>query len=308
MMLAIQGPVLMFDKLISSHLNQSIIRSSLVVYLVLFAITACSQNSAPVVEDGVNEIILATTTSTQDSGLLDFLLPKFHTDNEYLVKTIAVGTGKALKMAEDGNADILLVHAPPAEKELVNKGFGVDRTLIMHNDFVIAGPPDDPGSISGLTSAKEAFQQILKTESIFVSRGDDSGTNKKELEFWEEIGIQPDGENYLESGQGMAATLRIASEKAGYTLTDRATYLANQDYLDMKILVEGDPQLLNIYHVITVNPEKWPQVNYSGAQAFTSFLVSAKTQELIGDFGVDQYGQPLFFPDADKSVTDLSND
>jgi len=298
----------MFNKIRSLLLKQSMIRNTLVVFLVLIAVTGCSPNSEADAEDGVNEIILATTTSTQDSGLLDFLLPKFHAENEYLVKTIAVGTGKALKMAEDGNADVLLVHAPPAEVELVEKGFGIDRTLIMHNDFVIAGPPDDPGGISGMNSATDAFQRIYNTESIFVSRGDDSGTNKKELEFWRGSDIQPEGDFYLESGQGMAATLRIASEKAGYTLTDRATYLANQDNLDLEILVEGDQRLLNIYHVITVNPEKWPQVNYSGAQAFTSFLVSAKTQQLIGDFGVAQYGQPLFFPDADKSVTDLSND
>ena len=298
----------MFDQKRSSLLNQSIIRTTLVVFLVLFSVTACSPNSESDAEDGANEIILATTTSTQDSGLLDFLLPKFHAENKYLVKTIAVGTGKALKMAEDGNADVLLVHAPPAEIELVDKGFGIDRTLIMHNDFVIAGPPDDPAGISAINSAAGAFQQILKTKTIFISRGDDSGTNKKELEFWEEIDMQPEGEMYLESGQGMAATLRIASEKAGYTLTDRATYLAIQDYLDLEILVEGDQRLLNIYHIITVSPEKWPQVNYSSAQAFTSFLVSGKTQELIGEYGVDQYGQPLFFPDADRSVSDLSND
>jgi len=299
---------MMFEKIQNSLMNHSIIRNALFVFLVTIAVSGCSPNPEADAEDGVNEIILATTTSTQDSGLLDFLLPKFHAENEYLVKTIAVGTGKALKMAKDGNADVLLVHAPPAEIELVDKGFGIDRTLIMHNDFVIAGPLDDPAAISGMNIAMNAFQRILNTESKFISRGDDSGTHKKELEFWREIDTQPEGDFYLESGQGMAATLRIASEKAGYTLTDRATYLANRDYLDLEILVEGDQRLLNIYHVIAVNPEKWPLVNYSGAKAFTSFLVSAKTQQLIGDFGVDQYGQPLFFPDADKSVTDLSND
>jgi len=290
----------MFDRIQFSLLNQSFMKSVLVVFLIIFAVTGCSPNSEADAEDNVNEIILATTTSTQDSGLLDFLLPKFHAENEYLIKTIAVGTGKALKMAEDGNADLLLVHAPPAELELVEKGYGTDRTLIMHNDFVIAGPPHDPSGISGMNSALDAFQRLLNTESIFVSRGDDSGTHKKELEFWRELNTQPGGNLYLETGQGMAATLRIASEKAGYTLTDRATYLANHDYLDIEILVEGDQRLLNIYHVIAVNPKKWPQVNYSGAQAFTSFLVSHKTQELIGEFGVDQYGQPLFFPDADQ--------
>lgn len=283
---------------------------TLTLFTILAVITAsgCAANSEPITEGDNYEIILATTTSTQDSGLLEFLLPEFHAENGFLVKTIAVGTGKALKMAEDGNADVLLVHAPPAEIELVEKGFGIDRTLIMHNDFVIAGPSDDPGKISGMKTAIDAFERILNTGSTFVSRGDDSGTHKKELQFWKDINAQSEGENYLESGQGMAATLRIASEKGGYLLTDRATYLANQEFLDSVILVEGDPKLLNIYHAISVNPDKWPEVNYSGAQAFTSFLISENTQQLIGEFGIDQYGQPLFFPDADKTESDLGTD
>jgi len=283
---------------------------TLTLFTILAVITAsgCAANSEPIAKGDKNEIILATTTSTQDSGLLEFLLPEFHAENGFLVKTIAVGTGKALKMAEDGNADVLLVHAPPAEIELVENGFGIDRTLIMHNDFVIAGPSDDPGEISGMKTAIDAFERILNTGSTFVSRGDDSGTHKKELQFWKDINAQSEGENYLESGQGMAATLRIASEKGGYLLTDRATYLANQEFLDSVILVEGDPKLLNIYHAISVNPDKWPEVNYSGAQAFTSFLISENTQQLIGEFGIDQYGQPLFFPDADKTESDLGTD
>jgi len=287
---------------------KSIIAPSICIILIFVTMVGCSPGSEQGVKGESNEIILATTTSTQDSGLLDFLLPKFHADNDFLVKTIAVGTGKALKMAEDGNADVLLVHAPPAELELMDKGFGTDRTLIMHNDFVIVGPADDPAGISGMASARDAFQRIFDSSSIFISRGDDSGTHKKELQFWQDLNIDPQSDSYLESGQGMAASLRIASEKLGYTLTDRATYLANQDLIDLEIHVEGDQGLLNVYHVISVNPETWPQVNYSGAQAFTAFLVSPDTQKMIAEFGIDQFGQPLFVPDAGKAESELGLD
>lgn len=282
--------------------------ATLLMLSIICAGVSCSaprspENLSPV-EDN-NQIILATTTSTQDSGLLDFFLPNFQEKSGFIVKTIAVGTGKALKMAEDGNADVLLVHAPPAEKELVDNGFGIDRSLVMHNDFVIVGPSNDPAGISGKKSAIDAFQQILISNSPFVSRGDDSGTHKKELTFWNNIDDIPEGNRYLETGQGMAATLRIASEKGAYTLTDRATLLTNQDFVDLAILVEGDNQLLNVYHVIAVNPAIWPQVNYVGAQAFISYLLAAETQALIGDFGVDLYDQPLFFPDAGKTDSEL---
>lgn len=276
--------------------------------LSIIHLVSCSAQPSPQYPfkgDENNQIILATTTSTQDSGLLDYLLPTFQENSGYIVKTIAVGTGKALKMAEEGNADALLVHAPSAEKELIDNGFGIDRSMVMHNDFVIVGPSTDPAGISGEKSAIQAFEQILTSTSPFVSRGDDSGTHKKELFFWQAIGEIPDGIEYLETGQGMAATLRIASEKNAYTLTDRATLLANQDFLDLAILVDGDNQLVNIYHVMAVNPTKWPQVNYKGAQAFISFLLAAETQELIGDFGTEQYSQPLFFPDAGKSESEL---
>ena len=279
-----------------------------VILIALLPLTACSQGSTANLNNESSEIILATTTSTQDSGLLDFLLPKFHEENNFIVKTIAVGTGKALQMAVDGNADVLFVHAPSAELELVQDGFGIDRTLVMHNDFVIVGPSNDLAGISGLGSASEAFRRIDDTGALFVSRGDDSGTHKKEKEFWTALNIQPQGESYIESGQGMAATLKIASEKYGYTLTDRATYLANQANLDLQILTEGDLQLLNVYHVIAVNPDKWTNVNYSGAQAFTAYLISDEVQQMIGQFGVDQYGQPLFFPDAGKSESELGLD
>ena len=284
------------------------ILATLLMLSIIISLASCSalaspKNISPVKDN--NQIILATTTSTQDSGLLDFLLPKFQGKSGFIVKTIAVGTGKALKMAEDGNADILLVHAPSAEKELVDNGYGIDRSLVMHNDFVIVGPPNDPAGISGMKLAIDAFQQILISNSPFVTRGDDSGTHKKELTFWIDIDDIPKGNQYLETGQGMAATLRIASEKDAYTLTDRATLLTNQDFVELAILVEGDNQLLNVYHVISVNPTIWPQVNYAGAQAFTSYLLAAETQALIGDFGVDLYDQPLFFPDAGKTDSEL---
>ncbi|MEN6481476.1 MAG: substrate-binding domain-containing protein [Anaerolineaceae bacterium] len=267
-----------------------------------------TETRAPTVEPttpAIPELILATTTSTRDSGLLDVLLPLFEAQTGFMVKMVAVGTGEALKMGEEGNADVLLVHAPASELELMDKGFGLSRDLIMHNDYVIVGPADDPAGIKGLTSANDAFAKIAETKSVFISRGDDSGTNKKELAIWAAVNITPEGDWYVESGQGMGDTLRIASEKIGYTLTDRATYLAQSDTLELEIDVEGDPTLLNIYHVIVVNPEKWPKVNVDGAKAFAAFLTSPETQAVIGQFGVDKFGSPLFFPDAGKDESSL---
>ncbi|MCJ7703268.1 MAG: substrate-binding domain-containing protein [Anaerolineales bacterium] len=246
------------------------------------------------------EIILATTTSTYDSGLLDELVPVFESEFGYVVKIVSVGTGKALKMGEEGNADIILVHAPSAELEFMDQGFGIERTLVMHNDFIIVGPSEDPAGIRGLESPSVALKAIVNTHSLFASRGDDSGTHKKELAFWELSGITPEEGSYLETGQGMGATLQIASEKAVYTLTDRATYLSLQDILDLDVLVEGDMSLLNIYHVILVNPERWPEINLEGGREFANFLVSPQAQTIIENFGIDQYGQPLFTPDAGK--------
>jgi len=248
-------------------------------------------------------LILATTTSTQDSGLLDVLVPAFEEETGYVVQTVAVGTGAALKMGEEGNADVLLVHAPAAEQALMDAGFGAERMLVMHNDFIIVGPASDPAGIQGGISAPEALKAIAAAAAPFISRGDDSGTHKAELALWKKAEFTPEGDWYIESGQGMGATLKIAGEKAAYTLTDRATYLANPE--DLEILVQGDAVLLNVYHVITVNPEKWPNVNNEGAKAFAKFMTDADTQKLIGEFGVDQYGQPLFFPDADKTDADL---
>jgi tungstate transport system substrate-binding protein len=251
------------------------------------------------------ELILATTTSTQDSGLLDVLVPAFEKQSGYTVKTVAVGTGQALKMGEEGNADVLLVHAPASEKTYMEGGFGAERFLVMHNDFIIVGPTDDPAGIKGMTSAVEAFKKIAAAAAPFVSRGDDSGTNKAELALWKQAEITPEGDWYIESGQGMGATLKVAGEKAAYTLTDRATYLATKEGLGLDILVEKDNVLLNVYHVITVNPVKWPKVNNEGAKAFAQFLISPETQKMIGEFGVDKYGQALFTPDADKTDADL---
>jgi tungstate transport system substrate-binding protein len=211
-------------------------------------------------------------------------------------------------MGEQGNADVLLVHAPTSEKALMDAGYGSERYLVMHNDFILVGPEQDPAGIGGSSSSAEAFKKIAESQSTFISRGDDSGTNKKELEIWKSGEVEPQGDWYQETGQGMGATLTIASEKAGYTLTDRATFLANQEALQLAVLFEGDPGLLNVYHVIVVNPEKWPEVNAEGARAFAGFLIAPETQELIGNFGVEEFGQPLFFPDADKTDADLGID
>lgn len=260
---------------------------------------------APAAAPANPNLILATTTSTQDSGLLDVLVPMFEEQTGYTVKTVAVGTGEALKMGEEGNADVLLVHAPSSEVTYMDGGNGKDRFLVMHNDFIIVGPASDPAGIKDL-GPKEAFAAIYKAGAPFVSRGDDSGTHKKELDFWKKAELNPAGQAwYIETGQGMGASLTVASEKEAYILTDRATYLANKDNLKLDILLEGNKALLNVYHVITVNPDKWPKVNYEGALAFAKFVTDPATQKVIGEFGTEKFGQPLFFPDADKTDADL---
>jgi len=277
---------------------------SLFVYSLLVA--ACSQK-APEAPANL-DLILATTTSTQDSGLLDVLVPMFQEQTGFTVQTVAVGTGAALAMAQEGNADVLLVHAPASEIPLMESGDCKDRMLVMHNDFIIVGPAADPAALMGKTVAADAFKLIAEAGAAFISRGDDSGTNKKELSIWKNTAYDPNADKpewYLESGQGMGATLIIASEKEAYTLTDRATYLANKENIDLEILVEGDAVLLNVYHVMTVNPDKWPEVNYDGALAFARFMTDSTTQAVIGEFGVEPFGQPLFFPDADKTDADL---
>ena len=251
-------------------------------------------------------IILATTTSTQDSGLLDVLVPMFQEQTGYVVQTIAVGSGEAMKMGEEGNADVLLVHAPASEVTFMEAGNGTDRFLVMHNDFIIAGPAADPAGINGMTDATQAFKAIFEAGVPFITRGDNSGTHKKELMLWKSVELDPAGQAwYVETGQGMGASMTIASEKEAYILTDRATYLANQDKYQLELLVEGDNSLLNVYHVITVNQAKWTDVNYEGALAFAKFMTDPVTQEIIGEFGMQTFGQPLFYPDAEKTDSDL---
>ncbi len=259
-------------------------------------------------EPAQKNIILATTTSTQDSGLLDALIPIFEKETGYFVKTIAVGSGQAMAMGEKGEADVLLVHSPAAEKKFMEAQNGINRRLIMHNDFVIVGPPADPAGIKGSKTSPEAFMKIANTGNLFLSRGDNSGTHSKEKGIWKAAGLNPEEQPskwYQQTGQGMGQTLNVAAEKLGYTLTDRGTWLALQKNLGLPILMEGDPLLLNIYHVIDVNPAKWPKVNAPGARAFSDFMVSPATQSIIKTFGVDKYGSPLFFPDAGKKVEDL---
>jgi len=251
-------------------------------------------------------IILATTTSTQDTGLLDVLIPIFEKKTGYFVKTIAVGSGQAMAMGQKGEADVLLVHSPDAEKKFIADGFGVNRQLVMHNDFIIVGPANDPAKIKGTKSSAEALKLIAKANALFISRGDNSGTHAKEKTLWKKAEINPVGQKwYQETGLGMGLTLNVAAEKKGYTLADRGTYLAMKKNLSLDILVEGDSALLNIYHVIEVNVDKWPKVNVAGAKAFADFMVSKNTQNIIKTFGIDKFGAPLFFPDAAKKVEDL---
>ena len=271
---------------------------SIVICTALILMLAVNAPLASAVES--KDVILSTTTSTVDSGLLDDLIPLFEKKTGFRVKTIAVGTGQALAMGEKGEADVLLVHAPASEKKLVDTGVVINYQLVMHNDFIIVGPAADPAKIKGKTAA-DAYKAIDASGAIFVSRGDDSGTHKKELSLWKDANVVLTGKPwYQESGQGMGATLLMASEKAGYTLTDRATYLAQKANVKLEILSEGDKPLLNIYHVMQVNPEKFSKVNAAGAKAFVEFMIAPETQKMIGEFGKDKYGSSLFFPDAVK--------
>lgn len=262
--------------------------------------------ATPAEERGPSEVILATTTSTQDSGLLDVLVPLFEDESGYNVKTIAVGTGQALAMGERGDADVLLVHAPSSEKELVDSGAAINRRLVMHNDFIIVGAEADPAAIQGMTSAVDSLTAIFNAGAPFISRGDDSGTNKLELSLWEKAGLDAAGQGWYEqSGQGMGATLQITNQRGAYTISDRGTYLAQSENLDLVVLVEGDPLLLNVYSVMQVNPERFDLVNGPGGEAFVDFMIGDETQAVIGDFGVEEFGQPLFIPDADKTYEEL---
>jgi tungstate transport system substrate-binding protein len=242
------------------------------------------------------KIILSTTTSTQDSGLLDVILPDFTKKTGWEVDTVAVGTGEALKMGENGEADVLLVHAKSKEEEFIKAGYGVKRYDVMYNDFVVVGPT---GKIEKNEDVKSTFQAIFDNQYPFVSRGDDSGTNTKELSIWKTLNLVPDqNSNYISSGQGMGATLLMADEKGAYTLSDRATWLTTKRKTSMDIICEKDTQLLNYYGVIAVNPQQNSKINEEGAKDFVDWILSDDTQTLIGSFGMDEYGQSLFTPNA----------
>jgi len=253
------------------------------------------QQAAPTQKE---EIILATTTSTQDSGLLDVLLPMFKEQTGYTVKTIAVGTGQALEMGTRGDADVLLVHAPASEKPLVDNQDVINYQLVMHNDFILLGPASDPAQVKGTTTIVDAFKNIANKQAVFVSRGDDSGTDKAEKKLWTKAEIDPKGNAwYQETGQGMGASITVANEKQAYILSDRATYLAQSKNINLVIVSEGDEALKNIYHVMQVNPDKFKNIKADGAKAFVEFMIDKDTQETIKDFGVKEFGQSLFFPD-----------
>lgn len=274
-----------------------------VIVLIIVASLAMGYNSfiAPTPESvpqtPKKELILGTTTSTYDSGLLDYLLPYFEEANNYEVKVISLGTGAALELGKNGDCDLVLVHAKQAELVMVEQGHYVDRYDVMYNDFVVVGPAADPANVKDAANLNDVLATISNTQSPFISRGDDSGTHKKELAGWTAVGMQPSGLWYVAAGSGMADTLRMADEKEGYTLTDRATYLSLRDTLDLDILFEGDVDLFNQYGIMTVNPQNWPQLDNEGAKLLTEFIISVEGQELIASF--KPYGDTLFFPNAE---------
>jgi tungstate transport system substrate-binding protein len=279
-------------------------RLAAVLSIVLAGILPWSSLAGPAGAQS-NVVILSTTTSTQDSGLLDVLVPMFEKKTALTVKTISVGTGQALALAARGEADVTLAHAPGLEKKYVAEGKMSNRRLVMYNDFVIIGPAADPAKIKGLPKAVDALKRIAQSEARFVSRGDKSGTHVLELGLWKQAVIEPKGAWYIESGQGMGQTLGIANDRRAYALTDRGTYLAFQKRIDLPILVEKDRPLLNIYSVMEVNPSNGPRVNAKGGKAFADFMLEPGTQAVIKTFGVDKYGQPLFVPVAGKKDEDL---
>ena len=280
-------------------MRQRTIRTFLTLTLALALVAGCkpSSTSTPVPE--AQKLILATTTSTYDSGLLDHLLPDFEALYDAKVEVIAVGTGQAIKTAEQGDADVILVHARAKEDKFVADGYGVNRQDVMYNDFVIIGPEDDPSGIQGMADAAAALAKIAEVQATFASRGDESGTHSKEKAIWAKAVIVPGGDWYLSLGQGMGATLTFANERGAYTLTDRGTYLARRKGLALPILVEGDPILFNPYGVIAVNPEKHPHVKYELAMKFIEWLTSVDTQEKIGQFRHSS-GELLFHPNSEQ--------
>ena len=251
----------------------------------------------PVQAQETKTVILATTTSVRDTGLLDVLVGRFQKKAGYIVKSIAVGTGQALQMGKQGEADILWVHSPDDEIQFVNEGYGTDRTTFAHNDFVILGPKSDPANVQETKKAADAFRKIAEAGVLFISRGDQSGTHKKELKLWKSAGVQPKKENYVEAGQGMAATVTMANEKQAYILADRSTYLSLKKNIELVILNEGDDALLNKYSLILVNPAKFTKINAKGARVFFDFILSKETKDIMENFGKDKFGGQLFFYD-----------
>ncbi|MFI7452376.1 substrate-binding domain-containing protein [Nonomuraea sp. NPDC049714] len=280
-------------------------RRLVIVFVSAVALLAgCGTGEPASTPSAEKSLILATTTSTQDSGLLDELLPVFTRDSGWQVKTVAVGSGQAIEMGRRGEADALLVHSPAAEEKFVAEGGAGSRRLVMHNDFVLLGPKADPAEIRGTTSA-EAMKKIAAAEAVFVSRGDESGTHAKEQGLWSTAGVTPGGSWYQSTGQGMGATLRVASEKAAYTLSDRATYLTQRGTLALEVLSEGDAGLLNVYHVIEITKKAGDRVRPDGAKAFADWIVAPPAQRLIGEFGKAKFGRPLFTPDAGADEAQL---
>lgn len=269
---------------------------SILIIITLFGCTSKQESSK------LEEFItLATTTSTYDSGLLDYILPVFQKETGIEVRVLSKGTGEALKLGENGDADVLLVHAKAKEEEFVKAGYGAYRFEVMYNDFIIVGPKDDPAKVKELAynDASKALELISKAQAAFISRGDESGTHTKEKDLWKKASITPEGSWYLSAGKGMGAVLQMAAEKKAYTLTDRATYLSMKDKLDLQIVTEKNPNLYNQYGVIKVNPEKH-KIKDKEAQMFVDWILSDKTQKLIGEFGKDKYGEALFIPNAKK--------
>ena len=256
---------------------------------------------APAGASAAKPVLLVTTYTTQDSGLMDVLVPAFEKKSGSAVKTVAVGSGQAMALGRKGEADVLLVHSPEAELKFMAEGEGAERRLVMHNDFIVVGPAADPAKVRAIRDTSEVFRRIAAAKALFMSRGDSSGTHVREVAIWEKAGIKPDGHPwYQESGQGMGQTLAISDEKAAYTLTDRSTWLALKRHLSLELLAQGEDLAPNVYHVIPVSPVKHPRVNAIGGKAFADFLESAEGQALIGNFGREKYGVGLFVPDAGK--------
>jgi len=291
-------------------------RSAALCFIVVHALIACSPAGSPPAANGdspatasaepAGEIILATATSTQDSGLLDVLLPVFQDQTGYRVKIIAVGTGEALAMGSRGDADVVLAHAPSLEMASIESRFTINRRLIMHNDFLVIGPTQDPAGVSGLSDAAAGMKRIADSGASFASRGDNSGTHLREQSLWKAASVEPGGDWYIELGQGMGATLMVANERQAYALTDRGTYLAFEERIDLEPMVMGGPMMLNLYSVMEVNPEQFENINNDGARALGDFLLSAEAQGLIATYGVDKFGEPLFFPDGGRVDSDLT--